>query len=76
MMRDCQKFESCSAPFCPLDTEERVAYSDEPKCKLDKTSRFLIGEGHPRHGLTKREWAGKQLSDKIKSGFNDPQTLA
>lgn len=75
-MQDCRKYDWCSCPMCPLDLEQelRVALSGEPKCRLLKAERFKLGEGLPRHGLTKKEWAGKQASEKIKNELNNLQT--
>lgn len=37
-MNSCSKFESCSAPLCPLDPEiaKRVWYSEEDVCHYNK----------------------------------------
>jgi len=37
---DCNRFNSCSAPLCPLDLEldRRVWYADEPVCESRKHS--------------------------------------
>jgi hypothetical protein len=40
-MINCNRFESCNAPLCPLDTEltSRVWYPDEDVCKCQKHNK-------------------------------------
>lgn len=67
--QECPSFNACSAPKCPLDPEieSRTSYPDEEKCRAEKPTRYKIGSKYPKalpcQGLTKREWAGKNMSD-------------
>ena len=70
---ECPSFNTCSAPKCPLDPDidSRVRRLEgEEKCKAQKPTRIKIGEKYPNllpyGGLTKREWSGKKLSEKLK----------
>lgn len=63
-MMKCPRFESCSAPICPLDTLQKLRdyRSGESKCTLSKTIRRRIGRtaGLEHEGLTKSEWVAEQ----------------
>jgi len=67
IMKQCHKFEDCSAPFCPLDLlqDSRTRLSGEPKCTLSKVRRLKIGKDLPRGGMTKREWSAKLKWDAM-----------
>ncbi len=64
IMRQCQRFDRCSVPICPLDLlqDNSTRLEWEPVCTLSKSKRLRIGQGSelPRQGLTKKEWAARQ----------------
>lgn len=66
---DCPRFESCSAPICPLDEfqDYRDQLRGEQKCRLSKSRRHRIGKraGLKREGLTKREWAAHNRWNRL-----------
>ena len=59
-MKKCPNFDGCSAPKWPLDEQidNRISYTDEPKCTATKRTRFKIGHELPNMGLTKTELNG------------------
>ena len=64
--KECPKFDTCSAPLCPLDPElkKRIWYWDEPICKNKK--------------FQKLRWIKKQKSiqkRKFKSWLKKPITI-
>lgn len=66
---ECQNYIKCSCNVCPLDPlqDDKESLKGEEKCTLRKATRLKIGIKYsnllPRQGLTKRQWAGKQLSE-------------
>ena len=74
--RLCPSYDMCSAPVCPLDSNQHIMqrYPEEEKCKANKPTRIKIGskfpELLPHQGLTSREWLGKkrwnEMSDENK----------
>jgi hypothetical protein len=64
LMARCPRFNTCSAPSCPLDLkhDERMVLEGEDRCTLGKKKRMAIAAGTPlpRQGMTKPEWAGAQ----------------
>ena len=58
----CPRFQSCSAPVCPLDPERDVRtgpFTDahEPSCALSRSKRLELGRDLPWRGLWPRELA-------------------
>ena len=49
IMRQCSKYESCSAPKCPLDnlTDLRTYVKGDPKCDMAKATRHAYWESLP-----------------------------
>jgi hypothetical protein len=46
----CPRFDTCSAPKCPLDSLYKVRtqrFSDEPKCTMRKSVRLKIVRENP-----------------------------
>ncbi len=71
-MKQCPRFDGCSAPICPLDPyqDERAYIADEPKCRLSRRVRLRLGRKLPRLGYTKMEWSKKCRSEAIKNQFD------
>ena len=48
-MRYCSRFETCSAPLCPLDVliSERTDFPDNEKCGMAKPTRHRYWESMP-----------------------------
>ena len=48
-MRYCSRFETCSAPLCPLDIliSERIDFEDNEKCGMAKATRHRYWESMP-----------------------------
>ena len=69
IMRQCARFERCSAPICPLDLleDERDYIRGEQKCTSPKSRRIKVGRDSelPRKGLTKSEWAASQRWERL-----------
>ena len=65
---ECPRFEKCNVNKCPLDPDIdlRNSVKTDEKCTMEKQVRYKIGKKYPNllkyQGLTKREWAGKQMS--------------
>jgi hypothetical protein len=77
VMRQCPRFEHCSATKCPLDYWQgvRVKLAGDESCGVAKSIRMRIGKNTklPLKGLTQREFTGQrhwdQKSDSEKSDF-------
>lgn len=66
----CPRFEECSAPKCPLDSQFHQRTNrlpGEEVCKARKSSRLRIAKDNPGFNLpwggrTKREFSGYKIS--------------
>jgi len=64
---ECPKFNTCSAPKCPLDPDidERNKYGEEDKYKVRKATRWAIGKKYPEllkyQGLKGNEFNARGL---------------
>jgi hypothetical protein len=66
----CSRFQSCSAPRCPLDPdiEKHVTLPGEKRCTMAKATRvkYAAAAGDPMvDGLTGRERSGKARWDAM-----------
>lgn len=66
-MRSCPSYSTCSANICPLETVFRTSlrfkFPEEADCAAQKSVRYRLGEGLPLHGLTKREFMAREMSE-------------
>ena len=79
---ECPRYATCSVNICPLDPEQDIRtvhkLDKEQKCPMEKTVRARIGSQYPdtlpRLGLTRSEWASKQVY--LKKSAVEKQTMA
>lgn len=77
--QECPRFNTCNVNKCPLDSEVDLknTITGDEKCTMEKNVRFKIGNKYPNllkyQGLSKREWAGKQLSESLRQVKWDTQ---
>jgi hypothetical protein len=70
----CPKFNSCSAPLCPLDIDynKRSYLKGEPRCSLRRAKRLKYGSVLPNKGLFPKEysalkrWQSKSEEERTK----------